>query len=108
MIGFLLPSSFSIPKRAGFLILRSPYSSVFSVLGNGGVMLCYILGFWLDWAYLALAGSMLPLPFLILVCLIPETPRYLISQDKGAEARSALQWLRGEDTDISIELGKVF
>ena len=44
-------------------------------LGNAGVMLCYILGFWLDWSHLSLAGAALPLPFLILVCLIPETPR---------------------------------
>ena len=67
-------------------------------------MLCYILGFWLKWDMLSLAGAVLPLPFLILVCMIPETPRYLIAQDKGAEARSALQWLRGEDADISMEL----
>jgi facilitated trehalose transporter len=122
-------------------------------LGNAGVMLCYILGFWLDWSKLSLAGAVLPLPFLLLVCMIPETPRYswnnisllthpspstnlycnytfgiivvctllgvchtpyrkikyfvfryLITQDKGAEARSALQWLRGEDADITNEL----
>ena len=30
--------------------------------------------------------------------------RYLIAQDKGLEARSALQWLRGQDSDISNEL----
>lgn len=72
--------------------------------GNAGVMLCYILGFWLDWSHLALASAVLPLPFLILVCMVPETPRYLIAQDKAAEARSALQWLRGEHTDISHEL----
>ena len=30
--------------------------------------------------------------------------RYLIAQDKGPEARSALQWLRGVDVDISYEL----
>ena len=46
-------------------------------LGNAGVMLCYILGFWLDWSHLSLAGSVIPLPFLILVCMIPETPRYV-------------------------------
>ena len=30
--------------------------------------------------------------------------RHLISQNKGVEARSALQWLRGPGIDISYEL----
>ena len=30
--------------------------------------------------------------------------RYLIAKDKGPAARSALQWLRGEQADISYEL----
>ena len=32
------------------------------------------------------------------------SPRYLISQNKAVEARSSLQWLRGADYDISMEL----
>ena len=31
-------------------------------------------------------------------------PRYLISQNKAVEARSSLQWLRGAQYDISMEL----
>jgi len=75
-----------------------------TTFGNGGVMLCYVLGFWLNWSYLALVSAILPLPFLILMITIPETPRYLISQNKAVEARSSLQWLRGAGYDISMEL----
>ena len=46
-----------------------------TTLGNGGVMLCYILGFWLDWSHLALVSAVIPLFFLVLMCMIPETPR---------------------------------
>jgi facilitated trehalose transporter len=46
-----------------------------TTLGNGGVMLCYVLGFFLDWSQLSLFGAVIPLPFLLLMCLIPETPR---------------------------------
>ena len=49
-----------------------------TTLGNGGVMLCYILGFWLDWSYLALVSAVIPLFFLVSMCMIPETPRYVI------------------------------
>ncbi len=44
-------------------------------LGNGGVMLCYVLGFFMDWSTLSLVGAVIPLPFLLLTCMIPETPR---------------------------------
>ena len=47
-----------------------------TTFGNGGVMLCYVLGFWLGWSHLALVSAILPLPFLILMITIPETPRY--------------------------------
>ena len=33
--------------------------------------------------------------------------RYLIAQNKGVKARSALQWLRGQDTDITFELAEM-
>ena len=33
--------------------------------------------------------------------------RYLIAQDKGLEARFSLQWLRGPDYDITIELSSM-
>ena len=46
-----------------------------TTFGNGGVMMCYILGFWLGWSNLALVSAILPLPFLILMVTIPETPR---------------------------------
>lgn len=44
-------------------------------LGNGGVMLCYVCGFFFDWSNLALIGGIIPVPFLLLMCAIPETPR---------------------------------
>ena len=58
--------------------VRGTLGLVPTSLGNAGVMMCYIFGFWLDWSQLSLAGAVLPLPFLILMCMIPETPRYEI------------------------------
>ena len=34
-------------------------------------------------------------------------PRYLIAQDKGLDARFSLQWLRGPDYDITMELSSM-
>ena len=40
-----------------------------------GVMICYILGAWLDWSQLALVSATLPIPFLAIMFTVPETPR---------------------------------
>lgn len=73
-------------------------------LGNGGVMLCYVCGFFLNWSQLSLVGAIIPLPFLLLMCMIPETPRYLLNKGKDRECQAALQWLRGDKQDIAREL----
>lgn len=59
---------------------------------------------YLDWRNLALVGASLPIPFLILMFMIPETPRWYISKGKTKKSRKSLQWLRGKDTDITEEL----
>ncbi|XP_059483953.1 facilitated trehalose transporter Tret1 isoform X2 [Neocloeon triangulifer] len=78
-----------------------------TALGNIGILVCYVAGKYLSWSNLAFMGACLPIPFTIGMCLIPETPRYLISKDKQKQARKALQWLRGPDCDITSELSEI-
>ncbi len=67
-------------------------------------MLCYILGFFFDWQHLSLIGAVIPVPFLMLMCMIPETPRYQVSKNRERSAKAALQWLRGLAVDITREM----
>lgn len=62
---------------------------------------------YLDWRNLALVGVSLPIPFMILMFTIPETPRWYISKGKTKMARKSLQWLRGKEADITEELTAV-
>lgn len=62
---------------------------------------------YLDWSNLALLGACLPVPFLLLMFLIPETPRWYISKGKTKRARKSLQWLRGKNADVNEELAAV-
>lgn len=39
-----------------------------------------------------------------LLFFMPDSPKYLISQNKASEAKSALQWLRGSAADVETEL----
>ena len=45
-----------------------------------GILLCYTLGSYIDWKILATIGAILPMPFLVFMWFIPETPRWYISQ----------------------------
>ncbi|XP_014356192.2 facilitated trehalose transporter Tret1 [Papilio machaon] len=75
-----------------------------TAIGNIGILICYVAGKYLDWSQLAYLGSSLPIPFLILMFMIPETPRWYISRGRTEEARKALQWLRGPNTKIDNEI----
>lgn len=58
----------------------------------------------MNWSNLAILGGCLPIPFLLLMLVIPETPRWYVSRGKDEQARRALQWLRGKKADVEPEL----
>ncbi|GBP39807.1 Facilitated trehalose transporter Tret1 [Eumeta japonica] len=75
-----------------------------TAIGNIGILLCYLAGKYLDWSQLAYLGAALPIPFFALMLMIPETPRWYISQGRRDEAQNALQWLRGKNAKIDNEM----
>lgn len=75
-----------------------------TAIGNIGILICYVAGKYLDWSQLAYLGASLSVPFLILMLMIPETPRWYISRGRNEDARIALQWLRGSNTKIDNEM----
>lgn len=89
------------PEVRGFLGLLP------TTIGNIGILFCYVLGSYIDWKILAAIGATLPIPFMICMWFVPETPRWYISQGKYEEARSALQWLRGKKTDVKDEFFEI-
>lgn len=64
-------------------------------------------GLVLNWRWLAVAGEVPVLLMIILLCFMPESPRFLISKGKEDEALSALTWLRGEDTNYWWEYEQI-
>lgn len=75
-----------------------------TAIGNIGILVCYVAGKYLNWSELAYLGAVLPVPFFILMYMIPETPRWYISRGRTEDARKALQWLRGKNAKIDGEL----
>ncbi|NXG06245.1 GTR6 protein, partial [Sakesphorus luctuosus] len=66
-----------------------------------------ILGLVLDWRWLAVAGEVPVLAMIILLCFMPNSPRFLLSQGQEEEALRSLCWLRGRDTDYAQEYEQI-
>ncbi|KAH0615474.1 hypothetical protein JD844_004763 [Phrynosoma platyrhinos] len=72
-----------------------------------GALFLYALGLVLPWRWLAVAGAVPVVFMVILLCFMPNSPRFLISKGKEEEALCALKWLRGEDVDYWWEYEQI-
>ncbi|KAM8995432.1 solute carrier family 2, facilitated glucose transporter member 6 isoform 2-T2 [Ara ararauna] len=72
-----------------------------------GSLFLYALGLVLDWRWLAVAGEVPVLTMSFLLCFMPNSPRFLLSQGKEDEALESLCWLRGKDTDYTQEYEQI-
>lgn len=100
-------ASLSLPVYLGETVqpeVRGILGLLPTAFGNIGILLAYAAGYGMNWSELAYLGGALPIPFLILMFFIPETPRWFVSRGKEPQARKALQWLRGREADIEPEL----
>ncbi|XP_068270101.1 solute carrier family 2, facilitated glucose transporter member 6 [Nyctibius grandis] len=77
---------------------------IMAVLGS---LILYALGLVLDWRWLAVAGEVPVLAMIVLLCFMPNSPRFLLSQGKEDEALRSLCWLRGKDTDYAREYEQI-
>ncbi|XP_054376646.2 solute carrier family 2, facilitated glucose transporter member 8 isoform X2 [Pongo abelii] len=73
-----------------------------------GILLAYLAGWVLEWRWLAVLGCVPPSLMLLLMCFMPETPRFLLTQHRHQEAMAALRFLWGseqgwEDPPIGAE-----
>lgn len=100
-------ASLSLPVYLGETIqpeVRGTLGLLPTAFGNIGILLCFVAGTYMDWSMLAFLGGALPVPFLILMFVIPETPRWYVSRNREERARKALVWLRGKEADVEPEL----
>ncbi|XP_075041922.1 solute carrier family 2, facilitated glucose transporter member 6 isoform X3 [Mixophyes fleayi] len=72
-----------------------------------GALVLYALGLVLPWRWLAIAGEVPVIVMLILLCFMPDSPRFLISKGKDEKALQALVWLRGANTAYKGEFQRI-
>jgi facilitated trehalose transporter len=100
-------TSLSLPVYLGETVqpeVRGTLGLLPTAFGNIGILLCFVVGKYVIWSELAFLGATLPIPFLLLMFLIPETPRWFVSRGREERARRALKWLRGKNADVEPEL----
>lgn len=100
-------SSMAMPVYLGEALhphVRGTFGVLPTLIGGGGIMICYVIGALTKWRQLAIAGGVLCLPYAVLMFFVPETPRWYILHGKEEHALKALTWLNGKDFDATAEL----
>ncbi|XP_074780254.1 solute carrier family 2, facilitated glucose transporter member 8 isoform X2 [Athene noctua] len=72
-----------------------------------GILGAYIAGLTLKWRWLAVLCSFPPCIMLFFMSFMPETPRFLLNQNKRSEAIAALRFLRGPHADHDWECTQI-
>ncbi|CAH2316775.1 solute carrier family 2, facilitated glucose transporter member 6 [Pelobates cultripes] len=72
-----------------------------------GALILYAFGNFLSWRWLAVVGEVPVFIMLVLMCFMPDSPRFLISKGKDKRALKALLWLRGADTAYQEEFDRI-
>ncbi|KAG2456073.1 solute carrier family 2, facilitated glucose transporter member 8 [Polypterus senegalus] len=87
--------------------VRGMLGSCVQLMVVTGIMGAYVSGLGLHWRWLAVACSVPPAVMLILMCFMPETPRFLLAKNRQSEAIKALRFLRGPDYDPEWECRQI-
>ena len=98
------------------------------MLKGFGVLLTFVLGYWLNWWQLAAAKMILVIPFIIGMYFVPESPHWFYSKGEllpiqslrhfhsagiiiagqSSKAKEALRWIHGSDADfINYEIENI-
>ncbi|XP_037947939.1 facilitated trehalose transporter Tret1 isoform X2 [Teleopsis dalmanni] len=88
-------------------ITEPKYRGILSALGSTcvilGVFIQFIMGSFMDWRTIAAVSSAFPVICIVALCFIPESPTWLIREQRFREAVKSLQWLRGWVSEHKIE-----
>lgn len=60
-----------------------------------GIFSQFLMAIFLKWRAITIVSSCIPIIAIILLCFVPESPHWLILQERDEEAKKSLMWLRG-------------
>ncbi|PSN54587.1 hypothetical protein C0J52_07385, partial [Blattella germanica] len=83
--------------------IRGTLGSFLLLFVNSGMLMSYVIGAFISYHGFAILGCIFPILYLGAFYWLPETPVFLITKDRQAEALSALKWLRGSNSELIEE-----
>lgn len=78
-------ASLALPVYLGETVqpeVRGTLGLLPTAFGNTGILLAFSAGMFLNWWQLALLGVLVPVPFLVFMCIIPETPSWYMTKGR--------------------------
>ncbi|KAK7939855.1 hypothetical protein WMY93_003181 [Mugilogobius chulae] len=87
--------------------VRGALGSCPQVTAVFGSLTLYVLGPFVSWRWLAIAGGVPAVLMVVLLSFMPSSPRRLLSLGRERKAEDALRWLRGPDYDPRPELSGI-
>ncbi|XP_023178926.2 facilitated trehalose transporter Tret1 isoform X2 [Drosophila hydei] len=95
-------------------ITEPKYRGILSALGTTcvitGVFVQFILGSLMDWRSVAAVSAAFPVITIVMLCFVPESPIWLIREQRYREAVKSLQWLRGwvPEHQVEVEFNQLY
>ncbi|KAK4004300.1 hypothetical protein OUZ56_006040 [Daphnia magna] len=87
--------------------VRGALGSFTSTFMSFGIVIAYVIGAVVEWQIMCFVIGSLPIVLGVAMLLMPETPSWLISHNRGPQAKDALQYLRGKYTNIESEFQRI-
>lgn len=84
--------------------IRGIVGTFFQLLVIAGILIVYTIGAFVTVFWLNIICAVIPLLFGIIFCFMPESPVYLINNNREAEANKSFKWLRGSSYDPQEEI----
>lgn len=87
--------------------LRGMLGAMNQVAVTLGIILAYVIGYFLIWDKLALVGCFPAVLLFVLMFFMPESPRWYLEKNRKSDALKSLLWLRGSQTGIEDECREI-
>lgn len=84
--------------------IRGIVGTFFQVLINGGILFAYIVGAYMSVFWLSVSCGIVPIVFGLIFVFMPESPVYLVTEQRVDDAKKSYKWLRGGDYDPQMEI----
>lgn len=87
--------------------IRGALGTFFQLLIALGILFAYVIGAYMSVFAMSIVCGICPIVFAVIFVFMPESPVYLITNNKEYEAKKSLLWLRGKDYDPTDEINEL-